>query len=136
MHEKGFEATLTLAGNQAGAGSQGLTAPERRRELDEMDGKKIALFPRLDAEIRYLIRRMARENPTWGRRRIQAELALLGSEVAELTVAKYAHRTSHRPLSGDADGAVASSARSNRTACRAPSPPWGTPARLRPRSLA
>ena len=53
--------------------------------------------PRLDAELRHLIRRMARENPTWGRRRIQAELALLGYEVAELTVAKYMHRTSPRP---------------------------------------
>jgi hypothetical protein len=53
--------------------------------------------PKLDAEIRRLIRRMARENPTWGRRRIQAELALLGYEVADLTVAKYMHRTSHRP---------------------------------------
>jgi transposase InsO family protein len=40
---------------------------------------------------------MARENPTWGRRRIRAELALLGYEVAELTVAKYMHRTSPRP---------------------------------------
>jgi putative transposase len=40
---------------------------------------------------------MARENPTWGRRRIQAELALLGYELAELTVAKYMHRTSPRP---------------------------------------
>jgi putative transposase len=52
---------------------------------------------KLDAEIRHLIRRMARENPTWGRRRIQAELALLGYRVAELTVAKYMHRTSSRP---------------------------------------
>jgi transposase InsO family protein len=53
--------------------------------------------PKLDAEIRDLIRHMARENPTWGRRRIQAELALLGYRVAELTVAKYMHRTSSRP---------------------------------------
>jgi putative transposase len=53
--------------------------------------------PTLDAELRDLIRRMARENPTWGRRRIRAELALLGYEVAELTVAKYMHRTSPRP---------------------------------------
>jgi putative transposase len=53
--------------------------------------------PRLDAELRDPIRRMARENPTWGRRRIRAELALLGYEVAELTVAKYMHRTSPRP---------------------------------------
>jgi putative transposase len=53
--------------------------------------------PRLDAELRDLIRRMARENPTWGRRRIRAKLALLGYEVAELTVAKYMHRISPRP---------------------------------------
>ena len=53
--------------------------------------------PRLDPELRHLIRRMARENPTWGRRRIRAELALLGYAVAELTVAKYMHRTSPRP---------------------------------------
>jgi hypothetical protein len=32
-----------------------------------------------------------------GRRRIQAELALLGYRVAELTVAKYMHRASPRP---------------------------------------
>jgi putative transposase len=53
--------------------------------------------PRLDVAIRRLIRRMARENPTWGRRRIQAELALLGYAVAELTVAKYMLRTPPRP---------------------------------------
>jgi putative transposase len=53
--------------------------------------------PPLDAELRQLIRRMARENPTWGRRRIQAELALLGYEVGELTVTKYMQRASPRP---------------------------------------
>jgi putative transposase len=53
--------------------------------------------PRLDPELRQLIRRMARENPTWGRRRIRAELALLGYCVAELTVARYMHRPSPRP---------------------------------------
>ena len=53
--------------------------------------------PKLDPELRHLIRRMARENPTWGRRRIQAELALLGYTVAALTVAKYMQRTSPRP---------------------------------------
>jgi transposase InsO family protein len=39
---------------------------------------------------------MARENPTWRRRRIQAELRFLGYEVAELTVAKYMRRLSPR----------------------------------------
>jgi transposase InsO family protein len=53
--------------------------------------------PRLETAMRELIGRMARENPTWGRRRIQAELALLGYHVAELTIAKYMHRTSPRP---------------------------------------
>jgi len=55
--------------------------------------------PPIDLEIRTLIRRMARENPTWGRRRIQAELGFLGYEVAGLTVAKYMRRPSPRPSS-------------------------------------
>jgi putative transposase len=53
--------------------------------------------PKLDAEIRHLIQQMARDNPTWGRRRIQAELALLWHEFAELTIAKYMRRTIPRP---------------------------------------
>src|SRR5437870_7213054 len=53
--------------------------------------------PPIDLEIRTLIRRMARENPTWGRRRIQAELRFLGYQVAALTVAKYMRRRSPSP---------------------------------------
>src|SRR6266498_3942937 len=45
--------------------------------------------PKIDKEIRDLIRRMSRENPIWGVPRIQAELHLLGYEIAESTVAKY-----------------------------------------------
>ena len=40
--------------------------------------------PPLDGALRALIQRMARENPYWGRRRIQAELALLGHAVSGL----------------------------------------------------
>ncbi len=45
--------------------------------------------PKIDAEIRRLIRRMSRENATWGSPRIQSELALLGYAVDQSTVAKY-----------------------------------------------
>ena len=50
--------------------------------------------PRIDAEVRTLIRRMSRENPSWGVPRIQSELALLGHTVSEATVRKY--RIRHR----------------------------------------
>jgi putative transposase len=53
--------------------------------------------PSIDAQLRSLIRRRALANPTWGRRRIQAELHLLGYDVAELTVAKYRCRPSPSP---------------------------------------
>ena len=44
-----------------------------------------------------LIRRMGRENPTWGAPRIQAELALLGHTLADATVAKYLLRPRRPP---------------------------------------
>ena len=53
--------------------------------------------PRKDAEIRVLIRRMSRENPTWGAPRVQSELRLLGYEVAESTVARYMTRVRKPP---------------------------------------
>ncbi len=45
--------------------------------------------PKVEAEIRKLIRRMCRENPTWGAPRIHSELQLLGYDVSETTVDKY-----------------------------------------------
>jgi len=50
--------------------------------------------PRVDAEIRKLIRRMSRANPTWGTPRIRSELRLLGYTVAKSTVDRY--RIRHR----------------------------------------
>ena len=49
--------------------------------------------PPIKREVRDLIRRMSRENPTWGAPRILSELLLLGHDVAEQTVAKYMVRT-------------------------------------------
>jgi hypothetical protein len=53
--------------------------------------------PRLDLEIIDLIRRMSKDNATWGAPRIQDELALLGHEVAMSTVAKYMVRHPKEP---------------------------------------
>jgi putative transposase len=53
--------------------------------------------PPADREIRDLIRRMNRENATWGAPRITSELRLLGCTVAESTVAKYMHRPRRPP---------------------------------------
>ena len=53
--------------------------------------------PRIDAEIRMLIRRVARENPTWGAPRIHGELCMLGLEVSEATVSRYMPRQTKPP---------------------------------------
>jgi len=53
--------------------------------------------PPIDAGIRSLIRRMARENPTWGAPRIHGELLMLGFEVAEATVSRYMPRRRKPP---------------------------------------
>ena len=53
--------------------------------------------PKVEREIRDLIRRMSQENPTWGAPRIQSELTLLGYDVAESTVSKYMVREKKPP---------------------------------------
>ena len=51
--------------------------------------RKRAGRPKIDRELRDLIRRMSKENPLWGAARIHGELLMLGFEVAQSTVSKY-----------------------------------------------
>ena len=53
--------------------------------------------PKVDRELRDLIRRMSRENPLWGAPRIHGELLMLGFEVAQSTVSKYMMRCQRPP---------------------------------------
>ena len=53
--------------------------------------------PQVWREIRGLVRRMCRENPTWGAPRIHSELKLLGYDVSETTVDKYMLRNRKPP---------------------------------------
>jgi transposase InsO family protein len=53
--------------------------------------------PKVDSELRDLIRRMSRENPLWGAPRIHGELLMLGFEVAQSTVSKYMMRGQRPP---------------------------------------
>jgi transposase InsO family protein len=50
--------------------------------------------PRIERELRNLIRRMCAENPLWGAPRIHGELLKLGFTMAQSTVAKYMLRRS------------------------------------------
>jgi hypothetical protein len=52
--------------------------------------------PRVTAEIRELIRRLAQENAGWGAPRIHGELQKLGFEISERTVARYLRRLKRR----------------------------------------
>ncbi|UCF67234.1 MAG: DDE-type integrase/transposase/recombinase [Acidobacteriota bacterium] len=53
--------------------------------------------PRVDVDIRHLIRRMVKENPIWGSPRVHGELLKLGFEISETTVRRYMRRRSSDP---------------------------------------
>ena len=57
--------------------------------------RKRAGRPRIDRDLRDLIRRMSRENRLWGAPRIHGELLKLGFKLAESTVSKYIIRRGH-----------------------------------------
>src|SRR5208282_4704499 len=56
--------------------------------------------PRIEREIRDLIRRMSKENPLWGAPRIHGELLMLSIAIAESTVARYMVRRPGPPSQG------------------------------------
>jgi hypothetical protein len=56
--------------------------------------------PKIDQEIRDLVRRMCEENPLWGAPRIHGELLKLGFDVAQSTVSKYMLRRRGPPSQG------------------------------------
>jgi transposase InsO family protein len=62
--------------------------------------RRVGGRPRIDSEVRALIRRMSRENPLWGAPRIHGELLMLGIEVAESTVGRYMVRGRRPPSQG------------------------------------
>ncbi len=70
--------------------------------------------PKIERELRDLIRRMSKENPLWGAPRIHGELRKLGFELAQSTVSKYMVRRRTPPsqswktfLRNQADGIAA-----------------------------
>jgi hypothetical protein len=53
--------------------------------------------PRVTAELRALVRRLATENSTWGGPRVHGELRMLGFEVSERTVSRLMPRRAPKP---------------------------------------
>jgi transposase InsO family protein len=56
--------------------------------------------PKIETDLRKLIRQMSVENPLWGAPRIHGELLKLGFEVAQSSVAKYMVRRRRSPSQG------------------------------------
>ena len=56
--------------------------------------------PRIDSDLRALIKKMSMENPVWGAPRIHGELIKFGFEVAQSSVAKYMVKRSGPPSQG------------------------------------
>ena len=56
--------------------------------------------PKIETDLRALIRRMSMENPLWGAPRIHGELLKLGFEVAQSSVAKYMVKRRAPPSQG------------------------------------
>jgi hypothetical protein len=68
---------------------------DKRLMADQFDGskqRKARGRPRVAEDVEQLVMRMARENPTWGYRRIQGALATLGYDIDNMTVRNILRR--------------------------------------------
>jgi putative transposase len=59
--------------------------------------------PRTNTEIRDLVRRLARQNPAWGHRRVRGELRRLGHCISEATVRRILRTRRFRPAPRNVD---------------------------------
>jgi putative transposase len=73
--------------------------------------------PKAAEEVRHLIRRMKRENPSWGALRIHGEVLLLGFDISEPTVSRYLQRLKRNPDESKASQWLAF-LNNHRSACR------------------
>jgi hypothetical protein len=55
--------------------------------------------PKIDRDIRELVRRTSKENPLWGAARIHGEPLILEIDIAQSTMARYMERPRRRPSS-------------------------------------
>jgi transposase InsO family protein len=65
-----------------------------------LKSRSLGARPKIDAELRALIRQMSVDNPLCGAPRIHGELLKLGFEVAQSSVAKYMVKRQGRPSQG------------------------------------
>ncbi len=73
-------------------------APQRLPSVLDMESSARPTWtPVVAREVRDLIRRMCRENPTWGAPRIHGELLKLGIDIGETSVSKYMVRSRRPP---------------------------------------
>jgi hypothetical protein len=108
-HRSGGRGPLVLLGQSLGrlarapavrqaADRPGLATHPLPRPLASLEsGRPTRGRPPIAKELRELIRRLSRANPTWGSPRIVGELAKLGIHVAKSTVARYRVRPDAPP---------------------------------------
>ncbi len=68
-----------------------------RRYWTQLSGRSTGGRPRVNAEIRALVTRMATANPLWGAPRIHGELLKIGIDVAERTVSRLMPKRRPQP---------------------------------------